>query len=99
MVRSALCSWRTSARGGHQSLCRKPRKERTQEETSLRGVAAVQKPTGRPALQLGAMGGERVSGTTLGPVVTVRSLCRVTSRTWWVARVTQEDDECSLEMC
>lgn len=50
----------------HQSLCRMARKERTQEETSLRGFATVQKPTGRPALQLGAMDEERVNGRNLG---------------------------------
>lgn len=75
------------------------RKERTQEETSLRGFATVQTPTGRPALQLGAMSGERVNGRNLGHVVTVRSLCRVTSRIWWVAKVTQENDVHSLDMC
>lgn len=33
---------------------------------SLRGFATVQTPMGRPALQLGAMNGERVSGHNLG---------------------------------
>lgn len=83
----------------HQRLCRMARKERTQKETSLRGFATVQMPMGRPALQLGAMGGERVNGTTLGP----GSDCEVSAQgdlwTWLVAKVAQENDKRSLEMC